>query len=434
MSDPRQPGSLPFPDRAAATANEDMPFDHIVVVMMENHSFDNLLGDLGRTRTDLDALTFDGAGHATNSNPSSASATPITAFPVPNTAQAKNVTQGWAATHEQINGGAMDGFVRAARGQPEPMGYYTPEVLPFAYSLASTFTLANRWFSSVPGPTYPNRRFLLAATAFGGTATNKEELLAAFENPAPNGTIFDRLSHHGISWADYSTDIPMTLVMPRILVEHPFHHHRHSKFLQDCKAGTLPQVSFVDPAAGTLSSIANSLDGLPKIVKDVLDGLDPGETEEDPDDMYYGERWAHETVEAVLRSPAWPRTLLIYTYDEHGGYYDHVRPPPAIAPDDILPKLQAGESGDYGMYGVRVPAVVVSPYSKPGGVSDVLCDHASVLATIEHKWNLPALTNRDANAATVMDFLDPEAAPLLNPAPLREPSTTGPSGPVADGA
>jgi phospholipase C len=181
-SAPHQPGSLPFPDTPAGTPNDEMPFDHIMVVMMENHSFDNLLGDLGRTRGDLDALTFDGAGHATNSNPSPAPATPITAFPVANTAQAKNVTQGWAATHEQINGGAMDGFVRAARGQREPMAYYTPEVLPFAYSLASTFTLANRWFSSIPGPTYPNRRFLLAGTAFGGTATNKDELLAALEN------------------------------------------------------------------------------------------------------------------------------------------------------------------------------------------------------------------------------------------------------------
>ena len=116
--------------------------------------------------------------------------------------------------------------------------------------------------------------------------------------------------------------------------------------------------------------------------------------------MYYGERWAHEAVEAVIRSPAWPRTLLIYTYDEHGGYYDHVPPPPAPAPDDIPPKRRRRSPGDYDMYGPRVPRVVVSPYSKPGGVSDVVRDHTSILATIEHKWNLPALTDRDANAAT----------------------------------
>jgi len=433
VSDPalRQPGSLPFPDLPAGTVNEHMPFDHIVVVMMENHSFDNLLGDLGRTRTDVDGLSFDPGGNATNSNPDGA--TPpaqVTSFPCPNTAQPKSITQSWKATHEQVDGGAMDGFVRSEKGAKEAMGYYTPEVLPFAHSLASTFTLATRWFSSVPGPTYPNRRFLLAGTAFGGSATDAGELLAAFERPPPNGTIFDRLSEHGITWADYSTDVPMTLVIPRILTEHPFHHHRRSRFLEDCRAGTLPQVSFVDPAAGSLSAIANSLGALPKIVKDALERLDPGETEEDPDDMFYGELWAHETIEAVLRSPAWPRTLLIYTYDEHGGYYDHVPPPAAIAPDDIPPKLQPGESGDYSIYGVRVPAVVVSPYSKQGGVSNVLCDHTSVLATIEHKWNLPALTNRDANAATIMDFLDPSRPPVLDPPPLQAPSETGPSGPV----
>ncbi|HEY5342687.1 MAG TPA: alkaline phosphatase family protein, partial [Solirubrobacteraceae bacterium] len=302
MSDPalRAPGSLPFPDLPAGTPNEQMPFDHIVVVMMENHSFDNLLGDLGRTRGDVDALTFDSTGHATNSNPGPDPATPVKAFPFPNTAQANNVTQQWRATHEQINGGATDGFVRSAKGDPEPMGYYTPDVLPFAYSLANTFTLANRWFCSAPGPTYPNRRFLLAGTAFGGTATNNDELLSAFEKPPPNGTIFDRLSERGISWANYFTDIPMTMVVPRLL-EHFKHIHPRSQFFKACEAGTLPAVSFLDPAVGKFAELADSLAALPKFVKDALDRLDRGETEENPDDMYYGERWAHEIVEAVLR-------------------------------------------------------------------------------------------------------------------------------------
>jgi phospholipase C len=429
----RQAGSLPFPDKPAGTVNEEMPFDHVVVVMMENHSLDNLLGDLGRTRGDVEALTFDGAGQATNSNPGPVAATPVKAFPFADTAQANNVTQQWRATHEQINGGAMDGFVRSAKGDPEPMGYYTPEVLPFAYSLANTFTLANRWFCSAPGPTYPNRRFLLAGTAFGGTATSKDELVGALENPPPNGTIFERLAEHDISWANYFTDIPMTMVIPRLLA-HFKHIHPRSRFFEDCKAGTLPAVSFVDPATGKFAETADSLAALPKPLKDALDQLDPGETEENPEDMRYGERWAHEIVEAVLRSPAWPRTLLIYLYDEHGGHYDHVKPPAAVVPDDIPPKLKAGEFGDYSIYGPRVPAIVVSPYSKPGGVSNVVCDHTSVLATIEHKWNLPALTNRDANAATVMDFLDPSQAPMLDPPRLQAPSAAGPSGPVRQSA
>ena len=132
-----------------------------------------------------------------------------------------------------------------------------------------------------------------------------------------------------------------------------------------------------------------------------------GGDEEAPQDLTYGENWAYFIVDAVLKSPAWERTLLIYTFDEHGGYYDHVPPPKAIAPDDIKPDLTKDDvKGGYTVYGPRVPAIVASPYSKPNAVTNVVHDHTSVLATIEAKWNLPAMTYRDANAETVMDFLD----------------------------
>jgi phospholipase C len=408
-----------------------MQFDHLVVVMMENHSFDNLLGGLSRARADVDGLTFDGAGNATNSNPSPSGGV-VVAHALTDTSQAQNVTQSWQATHEQTDGGAMDGFVKTAKGTDEPMGYYTPEVLPFAYSLAETYTLANRWFCSVPGPTYPNWRFLLAGTAFGGTETSKDAIIEAFKNPPPGGTVFDRLSEHKLSWRNYFTDVPMSLVVPRL--DYLGHLRRHDEFLEDCEAGDLPAVSFVDPAMGELTDIAHAIGELPARLKALLERLGPSETEETPGDMYYGELWAHEILEAVVRSPAWPRTLLIYTYDEHGGYYDHVPPPAAIPPDDIAPQLPAGQSGAYDSYGPRVPAVVVSPYSRPGGVTDVVHDHTSILATIEQKWNLPALTARDANAATVMDFLDLDSEPRLDPPALTAPSATGPSDPAAGNA
>jgi phospholipase C len=425
----RGPGTLPFPDKPPGTPNDDMPFDHLVVVMMENHSFDNLLGDLSRTRPEVNGLTFQN-GKAQNKNSGTANTpNPVFSFPLTTTAQGKHVTQSWKATHQQISGGTMDGFVQSA-GAVEPMGYYTAEVLPFAYSLANTFTLANRWFSSMPGPTYPNRRFLLAGTAFGGTVTGAKTLL---DSPPPHGTIFDQLSQHHINWCDYFTDIPMTAVIPSIVIKHSDHHAQISKFFHDCQAGTLPAVSFVDPGIGVLSSIGAAMASLPFPVKEILQVLGaqleasgPGETEEDPQNMYFGEAWAHRMVEAVLNSPRWNRTLLIYTYDEHGGYYDHVAPPRALPPDNIPPSLQPGDPhGGYDMYGPRVPAIVVSPYSKPGGVTDQIYDHTSVLATIEHKWNLPALTARDANADTIMDFLDPANAALLDPpvidAPPRPP-------------
>ena len=424
----RGAGSLPFPDKPLGTVNADMPLDHIIVVMMENHSFDNLLGGLPG------GLTFDAQGKATNSNPGTQHTPPtVASFPVPDTAQAKNVTQSWKSTHMQINGGQMDGFVRTA-GAVQPMGYYTQETLPFAYSLASAFTVGTRWFSSVPGPTYPNRRFLLAGTAWGGTTTTPVTLL---DPPPPHGTIYDSLSAHHINWRNYFSDLPMSALIPSIILKHAAHLVPLDKFFHDCQSGTLPPVSFVDPRIGVLSSIGLPLATLPPLIKDALQVLgtdfqatDPAETQEDPQDMYWGELWAYGIVQAVLKSPLWERTLLIYIYDEHGGYYDHVAPPAAVAPDDIAPKLQPGDpAGSYDMYGPRVPAIVVSPYAAPQGVTDVVHDHTSVLATIEAKWNLPALTNRDANANTVMDFLGLDA-PQLNRDPLTEPSKTGPSGPV----
>ena len=114
----------------------------------------------------------------------------------------------------------MNGFVRSG-GALEPMGYYTPEVLPFAYSLASTFTVADAWFSSAPAPTYPNRRFLLAGTAYGCTTTSPGTLL---DGPPPHGTIFDRLSEAHVNWCDYFTDVPMTAVIPSIVLKHADHH------------------------------------------------------------------------------------------------------------------------------------------------------------------------------------------------------------------
>jgi phospholipase C len=426
----REAGSRPFPGKPVGTVNTDMPFDHVVVVMMENHSFDNLLGAL----PGVDGLTFDNQGTAMNSNPGTPHTTsPVVAFPFPDTAQAKNVTQSWKSTHEQINGGQMDGFVQSA-GAAQPMGYYTPDTLPFAYSLASAFTVGTRWFCSVPGPTYPNRRFLLAGTAWGGTTTAPDTLL---DHPPPHGTIYDGLSAHNINWGTYFCDLPMSAVIPSTILKHTRHFHQIDKFFHDCAAGTLPAVSFVDPGIGVLSSIGLPLATLPSVIKDTLQLLgadfnrsDPAETEEDPQDMYWGEIWAYGIVQAVLKSPQWARTLLVYVYDEHGGYYDHVPPPAAIPPDDIAPRPQPGDPpGGYDMYGPRVPAIVVSPYAKPQGVTDVVHDHTSVLATIEAKWNLPALTNRDANAETVMDFLGLGTA-QLDRDPITAPSKDGPSGPV----
>jgi phospholipase C len=267
-----------------------MPFDHIVCVMMENHSFDNLLGALSlRGQAKTDGLTFDRAGQATNSNPS-ANGT-VTAYELTNTEQPGSVDQSWNATHQQVDGGRMDGFVRSVNSI-QPMGYWTDGVLPFAYSLARTFCLANRWFCSAPCQTYPNRRFLMAGTAYGNIATDDQSLQ---DPPPPNGTIFDRLHAYGITWADYFTDLPQTGIIPAIVEKYPANLAPIAKFLSDCAAGTLPAVSFVDPEFGVLSDIGSPLASLPELatqptVAEVLqNGNGIGGDQESPQDMYYGE-------------------------------------------------------------------------------------------------------------------------------------------------
>jgi phospholipase C len=413
----RMPDSLPDPRRPAGTASTAMPFDHVVVVMMENHSFDNLLGALSRSgQPRASGLRFNGAGVARNSNPGASGR--VRSFPFASTAQGPHVSQSWNATHEQVDGGKMDGFVRSV-GADQPMGYWTEELLPLPYSLARTFTVANRWFASAPCQTYPNRRFMMAGTAYGNVATDNESLR---DPPPPNGTIFDRLHAYGISWRNYFTDLPQTAIIPSIVEKYPANLAPFAQFRLDCAAGTLPSVSFLDPEFGVLSAVGSSLATVPQLAP-IAEKLETtGGDEEDPQDMAYGENWAYTAISAVLDSPAWPRTLLIYTYDEHGGYYDHVPPPTAIAPDSIPPSLAPGDApGGYDIYGPRVPAIVVSPYARPNAVTNVVHDHTSVLATIESKWNLPALTYRDANAKTVMDFLDVGRASFLEPPTIAQP-------------
>jgi len=201
--------------------------------------------------------------------------------------------------------------------------------------------------------------------------------------------------------------MPATAMIPTIIDRHLEKIRPVQEFYDDCRAGTLPSVSFVDPELGIVTDVGSKLAKLPHMQRVGANIEQLGGSEEAPQDVAFGERWAYHVVKAVLRSPAWPRTLLIYTYDEHGGYYDHVPPPAAIPPDAIGPDLQPGDvAGGYDMYGPRVPAIVVSPYARPHAVSDTVYDHTSVLATIEAKWNLPALTYRDANATPIWDLLD----------------------------
>jgi phospholipase C len=446
--------------------------------MMCGHSYDNYLGDLGRG----DGLPID----PTWLSPSPSSAPAATLFHSPTTLQSVPEWQGsaaWKASHGMLAAGlaapgemSREGFLRASasrRGDPDwPLRYWTDQDLPFYHKLARTFPVADRWFASCLGPTNPNRRFLIAGTALGATTD------FSFEKPGkPHaGTIFDWLDHCEISWANYFDDSSLRVHLPvlpgtRIISRNVpwlayliarteyvlqralqrFRNFRRlfgrvhctagvyklspgarwgnlrriDEFFAQAANGTLPSVCFVDPAWAVNS-------------------------EDAPQDIRLGEKFAHQVVTAVMSGKGWPRSLLVWLYDDHGGYYDHVPPPVAVPPDDVPPRdlqvelpawLRAlvGPAGKrppavlekqnaapqaYDRLGFRVPAVVVSPYARPGFVSSQVYDHTAVLRLIEQVWNLPSLTRRDAASADLISCLDMESPPAF-----LQPPDLGPADP-----
>ena len=391
----RRPGSLPNP--ALAPGTDTIPqIKHIVVLMMENHSYDNHLGMLGRTGADGFTLGANGKPIANNPYPNGKIQH---AFRMPTTCQLSGKpSQTWHDAHIQLAAGHLTGFVRSASG-PVAMGYWEKADLPFYYSLASTFPIADRYFCSVLGQTFPNRRYLLAGTSLGMINDGVPNPL---DYPA-NGTIFDGLHKAGVSFADYYSLLDSFLptatmgLFPELLVKYPNHLRPIDDFFSAAKAGTLPGFSLVEPDYGKSS-------------------------EEDPQNIAYGEQFAASVIDAVMTGAGWKNTLLIWTFDEHGGYFDHVVPPRAIAPDNIPPDTDGSPTyTGFQQYGFRVPCAVVSPWARPDYVSHSVFDHTSICALVEAKWNLPAMTHRDANANNMLDLLDLTRPSFLAPPKLARP-------------
>jgi phospholipase C len=360
-------------------ARKAIPITHVVVVTQENRSFDHLYGKLPAFgQTDVDAWPVDYA------NPD-AMKKAVAPFPLTSTCLEADPPHQWTEMHAGWDSGKMDGFVKSAAVSGSDghyvMGYYDGKQLPFYYWLSSTFAISDTYFGAALGGTWANRDYLYAATSNGVMSTGQ----ATINVP----TIFDSLDKAGVAWGVY-TDGPPRQDSLGWTASHKG-VAKFKAFLSALADGSLPPVSFVDPGGK--------------------------QDEHPPDDVQGGEAWGRQIYEAALASPLWIKLAIVYTYDESGGLADHVPPPPACIPSP--------DQKQFNRRGIRVPAIVISPWVRPHYVSHRVHDHTSTLRLIELINDIPALTARDANADALLDMFDFECAGMMAPPDAPEAGTKG---------
>jgi phospholipase C len=365
--------ALPSPDASR--------IEHIVVLMMENRSFDHYLGWLPNADGRQKGLRYvDDAGVAHRT---------YKLAPEYQGCGHPDPDHSYEGGRIEYNGGACDGWLRAGDNDRFAIGYYTQRDLDFFGEAAERWTVADRYFSAIMAPTYPNRIYQHAAQT--DRITNTLEL-----STLP--TIWDRLAAAGLDGRYYWSDVPFLALWGSkyLPISRSF-----SGFLADAAAGTLPHVSFVEPRF-LGAELGLSADDHPYA------------------DIRNGQAFLNLVYRAVTTSPAWSRTLLVFNYDEWGGFFDHVPPPTAPIPD-----ADALAGNEDGLLGFRVPCMVVSPFARREHVSSLVLDHTSILRMIEWRWGLEPLTERDATANNLADVLD-FRAPSLKAKQFRVP--TGPFG------
>jgi phospholipase C len=480
--------SSPPPETPPPPGSGLSKVNHIIVVMMENHSFDNYFGALAYApespyHTSGTGCAMDDHGCVdglmcrsdsssalvcSDSNPED-SGSGVAAFHDTSRCVVPDLDHSWLGSHREANfsdpNAALldplnDGFVRVNDASQQPdsggetpaedstMGFYTQDDLPFYYDLAGKFAIDDRYFSSVMGPTLPNRFYLMAATSFGHVDTGDSTPPGATK--PITGTILDLLDSAGVSWTDYFQEAPQAEVFRKPTGSATDPHFQSVQTFLATAAGSsgvaqLPQVSFVDPG---------------------FSGPDEND-DHPPTDIQRGQVFVSQIVNALRNGPYWRDSVIFITYDEHGGFYDHVAPPrapqgSARTPDEIFPGQCAdlsnppasqqpgggagclasvpqaqllcpalaqdpngaypGNCASFDQLGFRVPFLAVSPFAKPHYVSHTIGDHASILAFIEQRFLTTGsgagtrahLTLRDQYADTLADLFDFENAPSLN--------------------
>jgi len=406
---------------------------HVFVLMLENRSFDHMLGFSGISGTDAATgqPTAVNGLRGTENNSLNGKSYPVIqpapyAMPVDPPHEFPAVVEQLCGPGVQYaSGGAYppidnSGFVAsyaAGGGSGDPgtiMAAFTPSQLPVLHALAREFVVCDNWFASMPGPTWPNRLFAHAASSAGldHSPTTAEivlwETLTGISFAA--GTIFDSMNAHNVRWRLYAgDDFPMVAALHgiQLTLVHPYDQFAHDVAAADYGVS----YTFIEPSYNVLADYKCSTSQHPL------------------DDVTRGETLIRATYEAIRNSPLWESSLLLITWDEHGGFYDHVAPPPAIAPGDSHP---GGDHNQYGFtfeqYGPRVPAVVISPWTPRNLVDHRLYDHTSIPATVERLFGMPALTKRDAAANDLRALLTLTEPRKDAPLELPDPADSGLNG------
>lgn len=372
------------------------PIEHVVVLMMENHSFDRMLGCMAELHPDLEGV--DPAHPRSNPAPDGG-----VALQCPTTTRniERDPKHFMPDALRQVDGGTCQGFVadfvhKYPQSTPEEraevMAYYPRGFLPALHTLAETGVICDHWFSSMPGPTWMNRLFAHSGTSCGDVR-EPGGLFSSKLHLYHQRTLYDELSAAGVPWRIYFGDIPQSLVLTRQL-HHLGNYRWFRHWREDVAAGDLPAYTFIEPSY-----------------------FGPHQNDQHPPhDIMRGDELIANVYNALHARPdLFARTLLIVLYDEHGGFYDHVAPPATIAPDDHTERFA------FNVLGPRVPAILLSPLLDPG-VHSVVLDHTSLLKMASELWHGVTPLGRRAAAAR---------SPLEGLSWRRTPRTDMPEAPVA---
>jgi phospholipase C len=365
---------------AAGTLPVD-PVRHVIVLMLENRSFDHMLGALRWSNPDIDGVDPQTPGvnlDAVNGNK-----------PYKQTPTASQIVRNdFKVPHEFDNASRqisdqmahfVDEYRRVNPKAPptdveQVMAYFKDGDLPALHTLAKSFTVCDRWFSSLPGPTWPNRFFVHSGTSLGDVLMpdGAIDTVRLFFGRYSQRTIYDELNDKGISWKIYHGGVPQSIVLSRLKpLYFTDRFQEMDAFFHDCNGPetAFPAYSFIEPR--------------------YFDGVHGSENDQhSPAGVVAGEELIAQVYNAIRANQSlWESTLLVITYDEHGGFYDHVVPPATVAPDEHT------DNYAFNQLGVRVPAVLVSPWVSTG-VDHTVYDHTSILRYLSEKWGFPAICHR----------------------------------------